>query len=213
MLNVEQAIVSLGSRRFRFDLSLSRGERLAIVGASGSGKTTALNLISGFVRAASGDVRWDGQSIAHLTPDLRPVTTLFQQHNLFEHLNVGQNIGLGIHAGLRLTSRDKDVIASTLKQVGLDDMASRRPAELSGGEQQRVALARALLRQKPLLLLDEPYSALDEGTRQQMLCLTHTIAEAQQLSVIMVTHQSNDAKALQAPVAQMIDDVLVLPAN
>ncbi|MBX2825605.1 MAG: ATP-binding cassette domain-containing protein [Gammaproteobacteria bacterium] len=211
MLELREVSIRLGHRTFRFDFTLDEGERLTIVGPSGSGKTTGLNLISGFLAPDSGSIRWAGQSLAGLTPDLRPVTTLFQRHNLFEHLDVSQNVGLGLNPGLRLTQDDKQAVDRVLDEVGLNGMQSRKPAALSGGEQQRVALARSLLRRKPLLLLDEPYSALDEGTRQAMLSLTDSVALENRLTLVMVTHQPEDAAALNAPVARMVDDVLVLP--
>jgi len=208
MLEVDAVGVRLGERRFQFDLRVATGQRVAVTGASGSGKSTLLNIIGGFLSPLSGAVRWHGEAITALTPDCRPVTTLFQRDNLFEHLTVARNIGLGLNSGLRLSAAQQEEVGLVLEQVGLAGMQARLPGELSGGEQQRVALARSLLRDKPLLLLDEPYSALDEGTRQDMLSLTDDIATAHHLTVVMVTHRHEDASVLAASVYRMDDDRL-----
>ncbi|MBX2885997.1 MAG: ATP-binding cassette domain-containing protein [Granulosicoccus sp.] len=200
MLELSKAGITLGQREFVFDLSVIKGERVAIVGKSGSGKSTLLNLIGGFLHCQRGEIRWEGRSMLKLTPDQRPVTTLFQRDNLFEHLCVEDNVILGINADLRPTKQQRNLAREALSQVGLSGMEDALPGRLSGGEQQRVALARSLLRRKPVLLLDEPYGALDEGTRQAMLRLTDQITRESDLTVLMVTHQISDAQALDARV-------------
>lgn len=198
MLELDRAKVSLGSNLFEFTLRAAAPGIQAILGRSGAGKSTLLNLIAGFVTPVSGDVCWNGESLLNRSAERRPVTTLFQQHNLFDHLTVDQNVGLGIHPGLKLTEIDHVSVKQVLAQVGLTNHGSKLPSELSGGEQQRVALARCLLRKQPLLLLDEPFSALDESTRQEMLALTHRVIHDQGLCVLFVTHSASDAAALGA---------------
>jgi thiamine transport system ATP-binding protein len=179
--------------QMRFDLHVDSGECLAIIGPSGAGKSTLLALIAGFERAEAGSIRIDGQDVTGLPPAVRPVTMLFQEHNLFAHLTVAANVGLGIHPGLRLTAADRDKVEWALAEVGLAGFAERRPAQLSGGERQRVALARALVRKRPVLLLDEPFAALGPALRREMLDLVARLQEVQQLTVLFVSHQPEDA--------------------
>lgn len=206
MLELQNATVTLGSREFVFNLNVDKNERVAVVGASGSGKSTLLNLIGGFLRCDGGDILWEQASLLNLTPDQRPVTTLFQSDDLFQHLSVEDNVLLGLRPDLRGTMQERQQISETLDRVGLSGMGSASPNRLSGGEQQRVALARSLLRQKPVLLLDEPYGALDEGTRMDMLCLTDEMTRINGLTVIMVTHQLSDAEALGARIIRIKND-------
>jgi thiamine transport system ATP-binding protein len=179
--------------QMRFDLHVGSGECLAIIGPSGAGKSTLLALIAGFERAEAGSIRIDGQDVTGLPPAARPVTMLFQDHNLFAHLTVAANVGLGIHPGLRLAAADRDKVEWALAEVGLAGFAARRPAQLSGGERQRVALARALVRNRPVLLLDEPFAALGPALRREMLDLVARLQAARQLTVLFVSHQPEDA--------------------
>src|SRR5690606_16318521 len=138
-------------------------------GPSGGGKTTLLHAIAGFEQPEAGSLRFAGQDLLPLAPAQRPVSMLFQDHNLFPHLTAAENVALGLKPSLRLDAGERERVAATLAEVNLAELASRRPAELSGGQRQRVALARALLRGKPLMLLDEPFGALDPGLRREMI--------------------------------------------
>jgi len=198
MLELENLTTTLGENRFRFSLRADTDQVSAILGKSGSGKSTLLNLIAGFLNAESGTLTWQSQSLLKLAANARPVTTLFQQHNLFLHLTVLQNIGLGINPSLKLTSKDHKHIEQVLKEVGLDGFEHKPADTLSGGEQQRVALARCLLRNQPVLLLDEPFSALDEATRYDMIALTSRVIADRNLCVVLVTHNRDDAQLLNA---------------
>jgi thiamine transport system ATP-binding protein len=179
--------------RMRFDLHVDAGECLAIIGPSGAGKSTLLSLIAGFERSESGTIRIAGEDVTRLHPAARPVTMLFQDHNLFAHLDVAANIGLGIHPGLRLTAADHARVDWALAEVGLEKFNRRLPAQLSGGERQRVALARSLVRNRPVLLLDEPFAALGPALRREMLDLVRALQRAQSLTVLLVSHQPEDA--------------------
>ncbi len=208
-LELDGARVELGALEWLFDLRLDAHSAHALVGRSGSGKSTLLNLVAGFLEPASGDVRWKGRSLVGLSPAERPVTTLFQHDNLFEHLSVADNVGLGLDPGLRLDAGQRSAIEATLADVGLEGFGSRRPAKLSGGERQRVGLARCLLRERPILLLDEPFGALDGETRAEMLALTRTVIERHRPCVLMVTHDPDDAVAIGAGVIELVDGRLV----
>lgn len=210
MLILENAQLALGDRQWLFDISLDTNGVYALLGRSGSGKSTLLNIISGFQSLDSGDVQWNGQSLISQDPAQRPVTTLFQQHNLFSHLTVFQNVGLGIDPGLKLNAEQRSKVITVLTQVGLNNHEHKTPTRLSGGEQQRVALARCLLRQKPILLLDEPFSALDATTRAEMTELLREVIDSYKPCVVMVTHDENDAKAMHANILRMNEGTVEL---
>lgn len=177
----------------RFTLSVERGERIAVLGPSGAGKSTLLNLIAGFLPPASGSLLIDGEKHNATPPAQRPVSMLFQENNLFNHLTVRQNIGLGIHPGLKLNREQRAQVTAIAEQMGMDTLLDRLPGELSGGQRQRAALARCLIRQQPVLLLDEPFSALDPALRQEMLTLVADVCQRQQLTLLMVSHSVEDA--------------------
>lgn len=209
MLTLNDVDVRLARRQWRFDIELDTHSIYALLGRSGSGKSTLLNIIAGFLKAHAGNVKWNEQNLTELEPAQRPVTTLFQDHNLFSHLNVMQNIGLGISPNLKLNSEQKANLHTVLDNVGLAGYEKKLPGSLSGGEQQRVALARCLLRRQPILLLDEPFSALDATTRQEMIVLLQQLIEHYKPCVIMVTHDEDDAKAMNATMLRMESDRVV----
>ncbi|MBX2836602.1 MAG: ATP-binding cassette domain-containing protein [Gammaproteobacteria bacterium] len=198
MLKLDKLSLQLGGNKFHFTLQADTSRVSAVLGKSGSGKSTLLNLIAGFLKPDSGELYWQEHSLLNFSASARPVTSLFQQHNLFSHLTVQQNIGLGVNPNLKLNSTDLDNIDEVLREVGLEDFSTQRADTLSGGEQQRVALARCLLRNQPILLLDEPFSALDEATRFDMLELTSKVIKNHQLCVVLVTHNTDDAIFLEA---------------
>ncbi|QYG86016.1 thiamine ABC transporter ATP-binding protein ThiQ [Citrobacter koseri] len=177
----------------RFTLSVARGEQVAVLGPSGAGKSTLLNLIAGFLTPASGTIMIEGQDHTTTPPSRRPVSMLFQENNLFSHLNVQQNIGLGLNPGLKLNAAQREKLHHIARQMGIENLLERLPGELSGGQRQRVALARCLVREQPVLLLDEPFSALDPALRQEMLTLVSNVCRDQQLTLLMVSHSVEDA--------------------
>ncbi|HBC6972240.1 TPA: thiamine ABC transporter ATP-binding protein ThiQ [Citrobacter koseri] len=177
----------------RFTLSVARGEQVAVLGPSGAGKSTLLNLIAGFLTPASGTIMIEGQDHTTTPPSRRPVSMLFQENNLFSHLNVQQNIGLGLNPGLKLNAAQREKLHHIARQMGIENLLERLPGELSGGQRQRVALARCLVREQPVLLLDEPFSALDPALRQEMLTLVSDVCRDQQLTLLMVSHSVEDA--------------------
>ncbi|HER26932.1 MAG TPA: ATP-binding cassette domain-containing protein [Rhodospirillales bacterium] len=177
---------------YRFDLSVGAGEIAGLTGRSGSGKSTCLDIITGFLSPGEGRIMVDGRDIALLAPGRRPVTVLFQNNNLFDHLSAHENVALGINPSLRLNKAEKITIDEALVRVGLDGLADNPAHQLSGGEQQRVALARSLVANRSVLLLDEPFNALDREVRQQMLELVRGIVSDKNLATLMVTHDIND---------------------
>ena len=171
----------------RFSLTVERGEQVAILGPSGAGKSTLLNLIAGFLTPASGSLTIDGVDHTTMPPSRRPVSMLFQENNLFSHLTVAQNIGLGLNPGLKLNAAQQEKMHAIARQMGIDNLMARLPGELSGGQRQRVALARCLVREQPILLLDEP------ALRQEMLTLVSTSCQQQKMTLLMVSHSVEDA--------------------
>jgi len=166
------------------------------MGPSGSGKSTLLNLVAGFETPQSGRVLIGGADVGAAPPAARPVSMVFQENNLFAHLSVEQNVGLGRSPSLRLTEADQVAIAEALERTGLGGKERRLPRELSGGERQRVALARVLVRDRPVLLLDEPFASLGPALRDDMLDLVAGVHAERGMTVLFVTHQPQDARRI-----------------
>ncbi|CAH1535763.1 thiamine ABC transporter ATP binding subunit [Vibrio owensii] len=181
---------------FRFGLEIKRGQIVSLMGPSGAGKSTLLALVAGFINPDLGDILVDGTSIVSKEPYQRPFSMLFQEHNLFAHLSVRDNIGLGLHPGLKLTVDQKLLIEQAAKQVGVAEYLDRLPEHLSGGQRQRVALARCFVQPHSMWLLDEPFSALDPVLREEMLTLVKQLATDRGITVLMVTHHLSDARAI-----------------
>ncbi len=205
MLELSSLCFAYDDTDYEFNLSVDSHSTTAIMGKSGSGKSTLLNLIAGFLTPQTGELNWRNSSMLALPAHQRPITTLFQQHNLFPHLTIRQNLALGINPTLKLSTSQEHQLKLSLESVGMAGMESRIARNLSGGEQQRVALARCLLRQKPILLMDEPFSALDDATREAMQSLTLEAINVHQLCAVIVTHNNDDAKALEASTYTLAD--------
>ena len=192
MIRLDNVFLADDALPMMFDLQVVEGERIAIVGPSGAGKSTLLNLIAGFVLPTRGEVWLNGENHTQSAPYERPVSMLFQENNLFPHLTVQQNLALGLKTTLKLTALEQDQIEQVADAVGLTAFLSRLPNSLSGGQKQRVALARCLLRDKPILLLDEPFSALDPELRMDMLNLIDELCHSKNLTLLLVTHQPSE---------------------
>lgn len=177
----------------RFSLNVAAGERVAVLGPSGAGKSTLLSLIAGFLTPANGEISLCGKNHTRTAPAQRPVSMLFQENNLFMHLSVRENIGLGMNPGLKLNQEQRGRLGTIAEQMAIGDLLDRLPSQLSGGQRQRVALARCLVRKQPILLLDEPFSALDPALRLEMLQLLDEVCQQQQLTLLMVSHSIEDA--------------------
>ncbi|MFT6987868.1 MAG: thiamine transport system ATP-binding protein [Psychromonas sp.] len=193
MLRLSNVTYRYQQETFSFDIDIPKGNVVAVLGASGAGKSTLLNLAAGFIRPLSGDIKIAGISVLDVEPHLRPLAMLFQDMNLFAHLSVADNIGLGLHPGLKLTQQQRACVLDICRQVGIDKLLTRFPEQLSGGQKQRVALARCFVQNKPLLLLDEPFSALDPILREEILAIVKNMARIKNVTVLMVTHHTNDA--------------------
>jgi thiamine transport system ATP-binding protein len=192
-----------------YSLEVPSGELCAVVGPSGGGKTTLLHMIAGFETPESGTLRFDGRDLRPLPPAKRPIAMLFQDHNLFPHLTARQNIGLGVRPSLRLTDSERARVTAALEAVDLTDLADRRPGEMSGGQRQRVALARALVTEKPLLLLDEPFAALDPGLRRSMIRLVDRIRRQRGITAVLTIHTPEDILDVADRVAFVADGQVI----
>lgn len=197
MLEVKNLVFAYQGHQtpWNFQFNAEPAQCIAIHGASGSGKSTLMNLLAGFLEPHSGDILWRCSSIRNCPPWQRPMTSVFQEHNLFEHLNVETNIGLGIHPGLKLTEEDHRSIKHGLKSVGLDGFGKRLPGDLSGGQRQRVALLRAILRQQPVMLLDEPLTGLDSDIRDLLRGLLLEQKHQGRL-IVLASHDLEDRRIL-----------------
>lgn len=181
---------------FHFDARLPAGKVTAIMGPSGSGKSTFLNLVAGFEEPQGGHLTIGGIDMAGVTPSKRPISMIFQENNLFAHLTVEKNIGLGRSPRLKLTPGDRVAIAQALDVTGLRGKENRLPRDLSGGERQRVAIARALVREQPVLILDEPFASLGPALRREMIEEVGDLQRRRQMTVLFVTHHPEDAERL-----------------
>ncbi len=192
------------------DLVVPSGALFAILGASGSGKTTLLRLLGGFERADSGTIEIDGRQVSgpglHVSPEKRQIGYVTQEGSLFPHLTVAANVVFGLP---RRQRRDRNKAEAMLESVGLPaSYAARAPHELSGGEQQRVALARALAPQPKLVLLDEPFSALDASLRIETREAVAAILQAVGATALLVTHDQSEALSMGREVAVLRDGAL-----
>lgn len=187
------------------DMQLARGEIGVLLGASGSGKTSVLRALAGFESLLAGSITLEGQCIARaghgLPPEKRRLGMMFQDFALFPHLDVAANIGFGL--GRLSREERRTCVADWLVRIGLDGFANRYPHELSGGQQQRVALARALAPKPAMLLLDEPFSALDADTRGRLASDLRQLFREAAITVLMVTHDQQEAFALGDKVGVM----------
>jgi iron(III) transport system ATP-binding protein len=181
-----------------FSLSLDAGHIGCLLGPSGCGKSTVLRAIAGFEPVRAGTVRLGdnllSSSTTHLPPEQRRVGMMFQEYALFPHLTAAQNVAFGLRRLARAAQQAR--VAAMLSLVGLAEAGERFPHELSGGQQQRIALARALAPAPALLLLDEPFSNLDAGTRERLTAEVRDILKAAGQTAVLVTHNEAEAQAM-----------------
>ena len=204
-VELDRAVFSYGAAPLVFDVAFAAGTVTAIMGPSGSGKSTLLNLVAGFETPQEGRVLIGGRDVTADPPSRRPVSMVFQENNLFAHLSVADNVGLGRSHSLKLTGTDRAAVEEALARTGLAGKQKRLPRELSGGERQRVALARVLVRERPVLLLDEPFASLGPALRHDMLDLVGGLQAERAMTVLFVTHQPEDAHRIAEAVVFLED--------
>ena len=206
--NLSVAYDAAGGRQLvvqNFSLHVPAGQTVCLLGPSGCGKTTVLRAVAGFEQVQAGRIRLGDELLSSLTthvpPERRRMGMVFQEHALFPHLSAAQNIAFGLQHLTRAQRAER--VAHMLQLVGLADMGGRYPHELSGGQQQRIALARALAPGPRLLLLDEPFSSLDNATSQHLLAEVRAILRQAGQTALLVTHNLNEARALADQVFAM----------
>jgi len=206
-LLLDRLSINYGATQALSDITLAvaDAELLALLGPSGCGKTTALKAVAGLLTPASGDLRFDGVSVLSIPAERRGAAMVFQKPLLFPHLNVAENVGFGLK--MRRLKKNEIVcrVSEALKAVKLEGYERRRPHELSGGQEQRVTLARALVTEPRVLLLDEPFSALDENLRGEMRMLVRELQQRMRITTIFVTHDQREATAVADRIALILN--------
>ncbi|WP_273508268.1 ATP-binding cassette domain-containing protein [Planktotalea frisia] len=196
MLELKDLELRVGTFALRASCDVDPASRIAVIGPSGSGKSTLLMALAGFLKPFAGNMIWQGVDITKTDPSARPFSVLFQDNNLFPHMSVAQNVGLGLRPSLQLSSEEAVKVDDALTAVGLTGVGGRKPAELSGGQQSRAALARVLVQSKPMILLDEPFAALGPALKIEMLDLVSDLCAETGAGLLMVSHDPEDAKRI-----------------
>lgn len=185
------------------ELAIEEGEFFTLIGPSGCGKTTLLKVIAGLVTPDKGTIHHKGQDITEVVAERRHFAMMFQQPHLFPHMTVEQNVSFGLRMNKVPKTERTRRAKEALRQVGLESFAARYPSELSGGQQQRVSLARALVVEPELLLLDEPFSALDPQLKDEMQQLVKQLQKQLGITTVCVTHDQQEAFLLADRMAVM----------
>ncbi|NCB94049.1 MAG: ABC transporter ATP-binding protein [Clostridia bacterium] len=185
------------------NLDIYEGEIVTFLGPSGCGKTTILRAIGGFLDVTGGEIAIDGQNVANLPPEKRPTAMVFQSYNLWPHMTIYENLAFGLQLRKHPKAQIKQEIEDILKLVSMPGCEKKYPGQLSGGQQQRIAIARSLLLKPSVLLLDEPFSALDAKIRQQMREELKKIQSDLGITVIFVTHDQEEAMSLSHRIVVM----------
>ena len=193
MIKLENISIKLDNFRTKFTVEINKGEWVGIIGQSGAGKSTFLNLIAGFAQPEEGSLLINNTEMRNLPASKRSISSLFQDNNLFPHLSVYQNIAIAIKPNLKLHDNEKKKIFEIIEYLNLSSKAHSSIGTLSGGERQRVALGRVMSSDKKILLLDEPFSQLDPNLRIEMLELIKKIREEKKITIIMAIHTPAEA--------------------
>ena len=209
MIELQNVNYAYQEQIMRFNFTVKKGETVTILGPSGAGKSTLLNIIAGFIMPDNGQIILNNKNNTEISPAKRPVAILFQENNLFIHLTVEQNLALGLTPTMKLNITQRLKLDAIAERIGLNNYLSKFPQQLSGGQRQRVAIGRCLLMQRPILLLDEPFSSLDPKLKKEMHILLNEIQHEYQLTTLMVTHQLDDINSHQNRCLVIFDGQIV----
>ncbi|ADO84591.1 ABC transporter ATP-binding protein [Ilyobacter polytropus] len=203
MLKIDNLNFSYGNKKILKDFSMEvrEGERVALKGSSGCGKSTLLRLIAGLEKPSIGNIFFDNNNVTNLPSYKREFGYVFQDFALFPHLNVKKNISYGISQ--YENSKKENLLNKYSKMLHIDSLFNHYPHELSGGQKQRVALARTLVTSPKIILLDEVFSALDEGLKESVRLEILEVLEELKITTILVTHDSRDAEVLCSKIIEM----------
>ena len=187
------------------NLSIRKGNVISILGKSGSGKTTLLKIIAGLERPDNGEILWEGKSIARLSPKERGIVYLYQEPLLFPHLSVFENIAFGLRIRHLKENEIEKRVRQTISDLELSEHMHKMPDALSGGQRQRVSFGRALIIEPKMILLDEPFGALDHETREQMQDLLRKVLFKKHMTAVFVTHDVKEAIQMASEYGRMKD--------
>ncbi|MFK7964330.1 MAG: ABC transporter ATP-binding protein [Burkholderiaceae bacterium] len=204
-LDIRQVSKKYGSLTVvrELDLSIRRGELVSLLGPSGCGKTTLLRLIAGLVKTEAGTIKVGERDLTRVAAHKRNISVVFQNYALFPHLNVRENVAFGLQARSHPADKIEPAVDEALALVRMSDFADRAVGQLSGGQQQRIAVARALVVEPDLLLLDEPFSALDRKLRETMQVELKSLLRKRGITAVFVTHDQDEALAVSDRIAVM----------
>lgn len=204
-LEIEGVTKSFGAQNACVDVTLSicKGELFYLLGPSGCGKSTLLSMIGGLLEPDTGEILLGGSSLKGIPANKRAVNTIFQSYALFPHLSVFENVAFGLRIKRYPDEIIRQNVLEMLTTVSMEDFQNRMPSELSGGQQQRVAIARALVNEPEVLLLDEPFAALDAKLRRQMQLELKSLQHKLKMTFICVTHDQDEALAMADKIAVM----------
>ena len=192
MLEIKNLHVVRDNKPLEYTLSIPTHSMATLSGASGSGKSTLLLTMAGFVEPLRGEINWQSQSLLALPIETRPVAMLFQENNLFEHLSVKQNLAIA------LKHCDMETIDRAAHALSVDTHVNKMPFELSGGQRKRIALIRTMLRDEPIILLDEPFSGLDHATHEMAGLWVKQLAKQNHKTLLLTTHHGLDLDLFSA---------------
>ena len=195
MIRFEDVIIKIGDFQLAVNMTVPKGFT-SVIGQSGAGKSTLLSTLSGHRALTSGKIFVDETRIDLLPSNKRPCSIIFQEFNLFPHLSIVQNLNLVCGNKFFVSESSREKIKKVLEKVGIVELIDRLPSEMSGGQQSRAALARALLQRNPILLLDEPFSALGPNQKSELIDLVDNLSKEQDITVLLITHDPRDAQQI-----------------
>ena len=210
MIRFEDVIIKIVDFQLAVNMTLPKGFT-SVIGQSGAGKSTLLSSLSGLRALTSGKIFIDETRIDLLPSNKRPCSIIFQEFNLFPHLSIVQNLNLVCGNKFFVSESSREKIKKVLEKVGIVELIDRLPSEMSGGQQSRAALARVLLQQNPILLLDEPFSALGPNQKSKLIDLVDSLSKEQDISVLLITHDPKDVRQIAGHCIVVKDQTVLGP--